>query len=199
MEKGNPWMKFQKTRFLWVGFIILLVILNLFLVFSVFTTSKELNLARNREKDLAREISELTAENRKTQDENVRLYDENKKLQISLAYYRRKALRQPRLLPAEIEELKGKGLKDPVKEIKTDLMQHNELIPYEGILGGVMRFSSEIDIYVLSTSMVRAYFEDGHIDGLMLLEYQVSDGGKIQWKVVDSYLDNPDNNKKGSR
>lgn len=141
-------------------------------------------------KNSSREFNELTAENRKTRNENVRLQDENKKLQTSLSYYRRKELRQPKLLPAEIEELKAKGLKEPVRNIRSDLMKHNELIPYGGILGGVMRFNSEIDIYVLSTSMVRAYFDDGHIDGWMLLEYKVSDEGKIQWKVVNSYLDN---------
>lgn len=82
-----------------------------------------------------------------------------------------------------------KGLRDPNKDIRADLIKHNELIPYKGVLGGTMKFNSDKDIYILSAKWVRAYFDDGHIGGWILLEYQVSDGGKILWKVVGSYLD----------
>ena len=68
-------------------------------------------------------------------------------------------------------------------------MKHNELIPYQGILGGEMGFHSKKDIYVVSTKLVRASFDDGHTDGWMLLEYQVTDKGKISWEVLESYLE----------
>jgi hypothetical protein len=36
---------------------------------------------------------------------------------------------------------------------------------------------------------VLAYFEDGHIAGWMLLEYQVARGGRITWRRIDSYVE----------
>lgn len=73
------------------------------------------------------------------------------------------------------------------QDIINDLMKHDELIPYEGVLGGKMNFYSEKDIFVLSDKWVLAYFEDGHIGGNMLLEYSIKDD-KISWKVIDSYV-----------
>ena len=97
-------------------------------------------------------------------------------------------LNQPGLYPWDILELKRKGLHDPVHDITVDLMRHTELIPYEGVLGGTMGFYSEDMIHVLTKRWVLASFEDGHIGGKMLLEYQVSGGGEITWSVIDSYL-----------
>lgn len=82
-----------------------------------------------------------------------------------------------------IESLKAKGLSDPVRDIISDLLKHPELIPYEGILGGTMRFY-ENEIRVLNNKWVYAYFEDGHYSGYMLLEYDVTDNGKISWKKI---------------
>lgn len=89
----------------------------------------------------------------------------------------------------EIEELKKKGLKDPIKDLKTDLMKHPELIPYPGVLGGTMGFYFEDKIWILTKKWVLAWFDDGHIGGYILLEYKVSDDGEVSWKVIDSYLD----------
>ncbi|HHV64455.1 MAG TPA: DUF4362 domain-containing protein [Peptococcaceae bacterium] len=74
------------------------------------------------------------------------------------------------------------------KEIINDLMQHPELIPYEGVLGGTMGFYDPESILVLSDRWVFAGFDDGHINGYMLLSYRISDG-KISWEVIDFYLD----------
>jgi hypothetical protein len=93
---------------------------------------------------------------------------------------------KPELSSTEIQQLKKQGLKDPVNDITADLMAHNELIPYPGALGGTMGFGNT---YVISTKLVRAFFEDGHNGGWMLLEYRVTDGGKISWKVLESYLE----------
>lgn len=88
------------------------------------------------------------------------------------------------LYPHQVEELKQKGLADPIQDIVADLMQHNELIPYEGVLGGTMCLCYPDAIHVLNSRWVLAYFEDGHIAGRMLLEYEVSAGGQITWKVL---------------
>jgi len=62
---------------------------------------------------------------------------------------------------------------------------HPELIPYEGVLGGTMRFN---DVVLLQPSFVFAEFEDGHIGGAMLMEYQVLDHSCVSWKRLWSRL-----------
>jgi hypothetical protein len=60
------------------------------------------------------------------------------------------------------------------------------MIPFKGVLGGKMAFLKE-KIFIISDRWVLAYFEDGHINGNMLLSYSVKNGN-ISWKVIDSYL-----------
>ena len=87
-----------------------------------------------------------------------------------------------------VAELKAMGLADPVNDLKADLKGHPELIPYEGRLGGTMGFRFPDKIYIASSQWVLAYFEDGHVGGIVLLKFAVSDKGLISWKVVDSFL-----------
>lgn len=86
-----------------------------------------------------------------------------------------------------IESLKEKGLTNPVQDIISDLTNHTELIPYDGVLGGTMRFYERY-IWVLNQKWVFAYFEDGHINGYLLLEYNVENNGKIKWKRIAAML-----------
>lgn len=102
---------------------------------------------------------------------------ENEKLKIALRDI-------PTLDYSDIERLKDHGLQDPVEDITRDLEKHEELIPYEAVHGGTMRFHK---VYVLTPKWVLADFDDGHIGGHMLLEYDVSDG-TISWRIVASYL-----------
>ena len=95
----------------------------------------------------------------------------------------------PGLSDKDLEELQKKGLKDPRREIVADLQKHPELIPYKGVLGGRMGFYSPSMIQILSKQWVFAYFEDGHRGGWLLLEFRVTPGGQISWKVLRSYLD----------
>jgi len=74
------------------------------------------------------------------------------------------------------------------KDIINDLMKHPKLIPYDGVLGGTMGFYDPEGIHMLSGRWVFAGFDDGHINGYMLLSYSIKDG-KISWEVIDSYLD----------
>lgn len=86
----------------------------------------------------------------------------------------------------DIKQLKKKGLSDPVQDIVSDLKKHNELIPYEGTLGGTMKFYGDNTIWVLTNKWVLAYFEDGHNAGYLLLEYDVLNNGEISWKRIAS-------------
>jgi hypothetical protein len=92
------------------------------------------------------------------------------------------------LLSWDIQAMKKKGLHDPINEIIADLKQHRELIPYKGVLGGTMNFYDDSKIWVLTKKWVLAYFEDGHVAGYLLLEYEVTQGGKIRWKTVASSI-----------
>lgn len=87
--------------------------------------------------------------------------------------------------------LQEQGLKHP-DELINDLVEHSELIPYKGILGGTMGFYIPNKIHVLTEKWVLAYFADGHYGGYMLLEYELNkkkdkDMVDIKWNVIDSY------------
>ena len=100
------------------------------------------------------------------------------------------ASQSPSLLSSwEITQLERKGISNPEEDLASDLMQHRELIPYEGVMGGTMGFYSKKDIHVLNSRWILASFEDGHIGGHMLLEYRVDQGGKIHWRVLSAYLE----------
>ena len=86
-----------------------------------------------------------------------------------------------------ILQMKTKGFKGGSEEIISDLVKHKELIPYKGVVGGIMNFYDDSKIYVLTDQWVFASFNDGHIGGYMLLKYELSNG-KILWKVMNSYL-----------
>lgn len=84
----------------------------------------------------------------------------------------------------EIRILRGRGLENPIHDIKSDLMSKPELIPYEGVLGGTMGFYSEDEILILPGGWVYAIFEDGHINGAVILTYTV-DEGVITWTPIN--------------
>lgn len=88
----------------------------------------------------------------------------------------------------DIQAMKKKGLKQPVADIIADLKQHRELIPYKGTLGGTMNFYDDSKIWILTNKWVLAYFEDGHVAGYLLFEYEVTQGGIINWKTLASYI-----------
>lgn len=90
----------------------------------------------------------------------------------------------------EVNWLKRQGLDDPVKNITDDLLRRSDLIQYDGIMGGTMGFYTAENIYILTQQWVFAYFEDGHIQGEMLLQYTVESNGTLTWEVIESYLDN---------
>ena len=97
---------------------------------------------------------------------------------------------RPSLLTGrDIAQLARQGISNPEEELVADLMQHSELITYDGIMGGSMGFYSPKDIHILSSRWVLASFEDGHIGGNMLLEYRVDPGRNISWKVLSAYLE----------
>jgi len=88
----------------------------------------------------------------------------------------------------DIQAMKRADLKDPLKDIISDLKRHRELIPYKGSMGGTMNFYGRSKVWILTKKWALAYFEDGHIGGYLLLEYDITKGGGINWKTLASYL-----------
>jgi hypothetical protein len=62
-------------------------------------------------------------------------------------------------------------------------MRHPELIPSEGVVGGIMGFR-ENAIWVLPGGHVWAVADDGHVETALLLRYEVGTEGAIAWRVV---------------
>jgi len=85
----------------------------------------------------------------------------------------------------DTEELKRKGLANPASQLRDTLAAHPELISYDAVLGGTMSFN---EILLLKPPFAFAEFDDGHIDGAMLLEYEVVDAGRVKWKRLWSRL-----------
>ncbi len=91
--------------------------------------------------------------------------------------------RQPNVLtPDELAAFKAKGLEDPYKDIISDLLEQNDIIPLEPDHGLTFRFWPSEETYVLGPNRVAAYFEDGHFGGNAILQYEVSDSGEIKWQ-----------------
>jgi hypothetical protein len=89
----------------------------------------------------------------------------------------------------QIKTLKARGLSDPVSQLPLDLMAHPELIPFEGVLGGTMGFFTPEGITILSPSWVFARFDDGHVMGSCLLEYEISPDTTIHWRLIKAHMD----------
>lgn len=160
--------KSHRRRFFWNCFTFVLIVLISVLLLKNVNYKSKLTVAQQREKILVTEIEGL---------------------KNSLKESEKPIKSQSKLYSWEIGRLKKNGLQDPIKDIISDLMKHKELIPYKGVLGGTMGFYHERNMHILTSKWVFASFDDGHIGGNMLLEYQVSDEGKISWRVIDSYLD----------
>ena len=139
---------------------------------------------------VADEIDNTRARNSVLQDSLMVLMREVDRAREGWAGQASAARLSQRMLLSEfdISDLKKRGLKDPVNDLRRDLMRRRELIPFEGVLGGTMGFV-EASIAPLSRQWVYAEFEDGHIGGRCVLSYEVGPGGSLSWRVLSAALD----------
>jgi hypothetical protein len=81
----------------------------------------------------------------------------------------------------------GKALKsdDPLEKLRSDLLARNDLIPWEGVLGGRMAIPGPDSIWFFAPNWALAYVEDGHIAGYLLFRFRIR-GEKIEWVPVDA-------------
>ncbi|AHE96935.1 hypothetical protein [Thioalkalivibrio paradoxus] len=119
--------------------------------------------------------------------------DANRELldaQMKLAQYTQYEVPRPAevgLTNAQIQAMQRRGIARPELQLARSLLEQPELIPHAPVLGGQMHFVPD-GIHVLNDRWVLATFEDGHIRGQMLLEYEVAHGN-VMWQVIESYLE----------
>lgn len=89
------------------------------------------------------------------------------------------------IFESELRYLTENGLNNPVQQLKEDLTNRDDLIPVEGVLGGTMRIYSTDQIRILPGRYVFAVFEDGHVQGNLILQYEVKNG-QISWEIIES-------------
>ena len=150
------------------------LMIAILLVFIILNKTS-LNQYKNQEKILSEKITDL---------ENKYSISRTK-----IDHLRKKTSNIEKVLQSipHLPDLKINGTDDPIGHIKKDLIKRNDLIPFEGVLGGTMGFYDENRIHILNYRWVYAHFEDGHIGGEMLLEYDISEDGKIKWNIIDFY------------
>lgn len=168
--------------------LLLIFILGAGILYSANISVGYLNRINTLQSELAEQKKQNEKLEEKLQETERNLQEEISAIKQELETANKKLENLPQITDFEIEQLKQKGLKDPVKDLKTDLMNRKDLIPYKGVLGGTMNFFTEEHIHIISSKWAAAYFEDGHINGIMLLRYNVFKDGKIRWYVMDSYL-----------
>ncbi len=95
---------------------------------------------------------------------------------------------KPGLSDYHRRRLQRLGLENPEQDLAADLAGRPALIEAVPVLGGRMYFVAD-EIHVLTGKWVLATFEDGHIRGHMLLEYNVNEGGDIHWRPLISDVD----------
>jgi hypothetical protein len=169
-----------------LGILLLVIIVGAFFI-TIGSYDTKLNSAKQDILNLKKENGRLAG-----QKDTLSKQVENMENQINEQNSTIQAF--PHLDQYMLSQLKQLGFNGDENTIKEDLKKHNELIPYEGVLGGTMEFASKDYIYVLSNEWVFANFNDGHNAGYMLLSYKWSGKG-LKWKVLDSHLPGVDDKK----
>lgn len=171
----------NKERIFWIFFSAVLLFFTTFFHLQDLSIRNKLNLSQQQVKDLQLNLEKVQRHNKNLASDLASANQQVLKLNTSMQHLS--------MSNHEIVLLKQKGLPNPVENISQDLRNHREIIRYKGVLGGTMGFYDKLGIHVLNKKWVLADFDDGHINGHMLLEYDVKEGGIIKWRLIDQYLD----------
>lgn len=76
-------------------------------------------------------------------------------------------------------------LEDPENHIIKALKQQEDLIPLKPVLGGTMEFRQ---IRIISEDWVLAVYDDGHVQGKSIYEYELQDDGEVEFTAVATKL-----------
>ncbi len=171
-------MKISKSQLMKYILHIIPSVLAVVFIILFINANSEINKTKNQYENIVKNLD----------NEKQALVAENKKLIDSHKNIGTKQTNSIFLSAFDIQNIKKKGLADPVQALTSDLKKHNELIPYKGVNGGTMSFYGDNSVWILTSKWVLAYFEDGHISSYILLEYNISDNGVISWKRIASMM-----------
>lgn len=166
----------KKERLIWIALLSVTIVISVLVISKYQTTLTLINQT----------VTELEKEKTTWTQKDAKLISEISDLKAQAAKASEVIKSFPTSDPLIAIEHERKGLNGGENQVIDDLLKNNELIPFKGELGGKMSFFKE-KIFVISDKWVLAYFEDGHINGNMLLSYSVKNGN-ISWNVIDSYL-----------
>lgn len=74
---------------------------------------------------------------------------------------------------------------NPQEYIEKSLKEQKDLIPLEAVMGGTMDFRQ---VQVLTEDWVLAIYDDGHIQGKSIFEYELQENGEVHFSEVVSQL-----------
>lgn len=100
-----------------------------------------------------------------------------------------KTVREGVLTPAEKRYLSATNRTDALALVAGDLKKRASIIPHKGVRGSTFGFHGS-NIHVLGSRWVYARFDEGLMQGKILLRYKILKTGQVQWTVLDSYLEN---------
>ena len=76
-------------------------------------------------------------------------------------------------------------IENPEEFIANQLKEHPEKIPMDAVLGGTMQFRQ---IQVLTEDWVLAVYDDGHVQGSSIFEYELQPDGSLEFSHVASRM-----------
>ncbi len=180
-----------------LGVLVFLVLLSAINVVQWIVYQNNIEDYRTQIDSITREKDRLKTDNKALNEEKERLVDEvtalivekrqdNEQLKLEIESLNNKI--KSAIIPFDfvLEQLKEKGFETPELLLET-LNDENDLIPYEGILGGTMKWWPS-ESRLINNEWVLGYFEDGHILGHALLEYQIDDQQNVNWKLIKAIL-----------
>ena len=77
------------------------------------------------------------------------------------------------------------SIENPEEYIAGQLKEHPEKIPMDAVLGGTMQFRQ---VQVLTEDWVLAVYDDGHVQGKSIFEYELQPDGDIEFSHVASRM-----------
>lgn len=78
-------------------------------------------------------------------------------------------------------QLLESGIEEPEAYIKNALLEKTDLIPMDAVLGGTMHYNN---IQLLGNKWLIADFEDGHVYGKAIFEYELRDQDEVHFKII---------------
>lgn len=178
----------DKNKIIIIALVMLVILAASFVIRNYYNDYNQLSVENGDLKETIeaynKTIANLETEKAELEVKNKILADEMKNSKEKI-----EALEQTNAASYKINDFYVQDIEEQgytTDEILNDLNNQNDLIPFDGVLGGTMSWWSG-NSYVLTNKYVLGYFEDGHIMGYGLLEYQLKED-TIEWKLIDAHL-----------